>query len=185
MARNPKALAAHCATLILIMAFGNGLTAKLPADQLDEYQVKAAFLYNFARFVEWPEAIEDASKPFVICVLGKDPFGRTLDDIVSGKKIQARPFAVRRFSDPAQARGCSILFVSSSERKNVISVLGSLNEPGILTVGESDTETSDGVIVRFTMADGKVRFEINSAAASRAMLHISAKLLSLAQAVRR
>src|SRR5258708_34362438 len=91
---------------------------RFAAAAMDEYQVKAAFLYNFARFVEWPaDVFHDPSDPFAICVLGQDPFGHALDDVVAGKKIEGRAFAVRRISAPRQAVGCRILFVSSSEPK--------------------------------------------------------------------
>jgi hypothetical protein len=152
----------------------------------DEYQVKAAFLYNFAKFVEWPpEAFADPNEPLVVCVLGEDPFGRTLDDAVSGKKIEGRTLAIRRIADARQAKGCRMLFVSSSERKRVLSILASVSESGLLTVGESDSAASDGMIINFTLESGKVRFAINVAAAERERLRFSSRLLSLAISIKK
>jgi hypothetical protein len=152
----------------------------------DEYQVKAAFLYNFAKFVEWPaESFVNPGLPLTVCVLGEDPFGGALDEVVSGRNIDGRALAVRRISDPRQAAGCRILFVSSSERKRVLAVIAGLNEPGILTVGESDSATSEGMIINFTLEGGRVRFAINAGAAEREKLRVSSRLLSLASAVKK
>jgi hypothetical protein len=157
------------------------LIAALPSRPIDEYQVKAAFLYNFARFVEWPpEVFRGPNDPFVICVLGRDPFGRALDDVIAGRKIAGRPIAVRRVSEAPRAVGCKILFVSSSEPKRDLSVLAAMNEPGVLTVGESGTATSEGMIIILTLEDGKVRFEIHTDPADREKLRFSSLLLSLA-----
>jgi hypothetical protein len=176
--------------VILRLSFALVLTVHLsaggPARPPDEYQVKAAFLYNFARFIEWPaEVFRDPNDPFVICVLGEDPFGRALDDVVSGKKIDGRGFTVRRISEARRATGCMILFVSSTERKPVLSTLGSLNQSGVLTVGETDNATSDGMIINLMLQDGKVRFEIDMDAAEKERLRFSSKLLSLATVVKK
>ena len=147
----------------------------------DEYQVKAAFLYNFAKFVEWPvEVFENPAEHLMICVLGEDPFGRAIDDVVSGKKIEGHALTIQRISDAHKARGCRMLFVSSSEPKSVLSVLGALNESAILTVGESDSPTASGMIINFILEGGKIRFSINTAAAEREKLRFSSRLLSLA-----
>jgi len=152
----------------------------------DEYQVKAAFLYNFAKFVEWPaEAFQNPGESLVVCVLGEDPFGRTLEDVVSGKRVDGRALAVRRVSDPRQTQGCRILFVSSSERKRVLSVLAAMDESFVLTVGESDSAVAEGMIVNFALEGGKVRFAINPAAAERKRLRVSSRLLSLAIVVKK
>jgi hypothetical protein len=152
----------------------------------DEYQVKAAFLYNFAKFVEWPpEAFENPGGSLVVCVLGADPFGRALDDVVEGKKIDGRALTVRRIADARQAKGCRMLFVSSSERRSVLSVLAGINESGVLTVGESDSATAEGMIINFILEGAKIRFVVNMAAAEREKLRFSSRLLSLAIIVRK
>jgi hypothetical protein len=172
------------------LSLGLVLTIRLiaagPVGPPDEYQVKAAFLYNFAKFVEWPpEAFENPSQALVVCVLGEDPFGRALDDVVGGRKIEGRALSIRRISDARQARGCRILFVSSSERKTALQVLAALNEPGVLTVGEADSATAEGMIINFTLEGCKVRFAIDEAAAERGKLRLSSRLLSLAIAVKK
>jgi hypothetical protein len=150
---------------------------------MDEYRVKAAFLYNFARFIEWPpEVFPDPTVSFTICVLGRDPFGRVLDNEIAGRKIDGRSVAVRRITDARRAAGCAILFVSSSERKRALAAIA-LCQPGILTVGEVDNETSDGMVVNFTLEGSNIRFEINPEAAEQERLRISSRLLSLATIV--
>jgi len=153
---------------------------------IDEYQLKAAFLYNFARFIEWPaEAFENPSQSFVFCVLGQDPFGRALDDLLDGRKIDGRTATVRRISDARLAKGCQILFVSSVEPKSVLALLAGIGDSGLLTVGESDTPAAEGMIIDFTLEDGKIRFVINAAGAEREKLRFSSRLLSLATIVRK
>jgi hypothetical protein len=153
---------------------------------VDEYQLKAAFLYNFARFIVWPaEAFENPSQSFVFCVLGGDPFRRALDDVLDGRKIDGRASVVRRISDPHLTKGCQILFVNSSEPKSVLSVLAGIGDSGLLTVGESDSATAEGMIIAFTLEDGKIRFVINAAGAEREKLRVSSRLLSLATVVRK
>jgi hypothetical protein len=175
----------------VVLSFALALTVRLiaaghPEGRPDEYQVKAAFLYNFAKFVEWPqEVFAGTNDPFVICVLGEDPFGRTLDDVLVGKKVEGRAFAVRRISDARRATGCQILFVSSSEQKPVLSFIASMKPAGILTVGESDSPTCEGMIVNLVLDDGKVRFSINTNLADREKLSFSSKLLSLAKVLKK
>jgi hypothetical protein len=153
---------------------------------IDEYQLKAAFLYNFARFIEWPpEAFENPSQTFVFCVLGEDPFGRALDEVLDGRKIDGRALTVRRISDAHRAKGCQILFVSSSEPKSVLADLAGIGESGLLTVGESDTAAAERMIIDFTLENGKIRFVINAAGAEREKLRFSSRLLSLATVVRK
>jgi hypothetical protein len=152
----------------------------------DEYRVKAAFLYNFARFVTWPsQTFKNTTDPMVICVLGKDDFGESLTQAVSGNTVEGRPFGVRRIADSRQAGGCQILFISSSERKHLADIFAALPARAVLTVGETDSFTSEGGIVNLKMEEGRVRIQINLAAAEVGHLSISAKLLSLAQIVRK
>ena len=150
--------------------------------QINEYQVKAFFLYNFARYVEWPsQSFKAVNDPIVICILGQNPFGSALDQAITGKVVEGRPFVVRRISDIQPGSNCHILFVNSSERKRFRSMAESLKGSGVLTVGETPGFTADGGVINFKLEDGKVRFEIDVDAAAREHLHISSKLLSLAQ----
>ena len=153
---------------------------------IDEYQVKAAFLYNFAKFVEWPpQTFKNSSEPIKVCVLGQDPFGRTLEEAVRGKQIEGRALLVRNISDARQAGNCQILFVSFSERKRLPSILVGIKAASILTVGEVEGFTAEGGVVNFRLENGRVRIEINVQAAEQSRLRISSKLLSLAQIVKK
>ena len=152
----------------------------------DEYHIKAAFLYNFARFVEWTSAMfRNPQDPFTICVIGADPFGGTLEETVAGKQVGDRAFRILRISEPAQANACQILFISSSERKRTAAIIAALPSAGVLTVGETDGFAAAGGVINFTMNEGHVRFQVNRRAAERADLQISSRLLSLAQIVDR
>ena len=165
--------------ILTILLTGTPMAALEPPT--DEYQVKAAFLYNFARFTEWPpEVFQRPDDPFVICVKGRDPFGHRLDDVIANRKISGRKIVVRRFSGAVPAGGCRILFVSSSEPKSGVAALISNKEPGVLTVGEAGSATSEGMIINLKLVDGKVRFEIHTEPADREKLRFSSLLLSLA-----
>lgn len=166
----------------LILVLVTSLTAAGPPS-LDEYQVKAAFLYNFAKFIDWPA--EHPHDPFRICVLGQDPFGRALDNVVAGRSIGERPVAVVRISVPEAAAGCQVLFVASSERKRILPMLAEAAGTGVLSVGEVGTPTSSGMIVNFALEGGSVRFEVDVAAAAREKLSLSSKLLNLAIRVKK
>lgn len=156
-----------------------------PAQVLDEYQVKAAFLYNFAKFVEWPaNAFKGARDPILVCVLGHNPFGNALEDTIRGKSIEGRTLAYRHVSDAESASACQILFIGSEENKHFRALLESLKPMGILTVGEARGFAAGGGVINFKLDDGRVRFEINVGAAEHEQLHISAKLLNLAQIVK-
>jgi hypothetical protein len=152
-----------------------------PSTSPTDYEVKAAFLYNFARFVEWPaEAGPDPGTPFVIAILGRDPFGAVLDETVAGKTVGGRPIEVRRVARVDEARDAQIVFVSPSERANVAAILKALERPGILTVGDTDGFATQGGAINFTVHARRVRFEINPAAAEQARLKMSSQLLKLA-----
>jgi len=144
-----------------------------------EYQVKAAFLYNFAKFVGWPAG---AAGPFVVCIAGDDPFGASLEEVLRGKAVNGRAFVVRRLGKASATGGCHILFVSGSERKRLREVLGATPR-GVLTVGDCEEFAKSGGIVGFTLVEGKVRFEVNIDAAGASGLKISAQMLSLAKLV--
>jgi hypothetical protein len=152
---------------------------------MDEYRVKAAFLYNFAKFVEWPpETFQSPTDPLVICTLGYDPYRRALEETVRDKTIQGRTFSVRQVSDVEQANTCQIFFVSASESKRAAAMLPRLKTTGVLTVGEAEGFAASGGVINFKTENGRVRFEINVTAAERAKLRISSKLLSLVQIVK-
>ena len=146
-----------------------------------EYEIKAAFLYKFASFVEWPnKSFSSSNSPIVIGVLGQDPFGSVLDRTIEGKTIDGRRFAVKRAAESADLKTCHILFISSSERTSIKKILSDVKGASVLTVGDVEGLVERGVIINFNVANNKVGFEINVNAAKRAGLKISSKLLKLA-----
>ena len=149
-----------------------------------ELKVKAAFLLNFARFIEWPPAsLPEAQAPIVIGVLGSDPFGPTLDNVLAGQQVRGRLLEVHRSRRPEDLPPCHILFISSSMKKRIREILGKVAPSGVLTVSEVDGFTDMGGVINFTIEDRRVRFQINQDAAERASLKISSKLLRLAASV--
>ena len=173
--------------VVVLAAFVLVLAAPVQAqDQAaEEHEVKAAFLYNFTKFVEWPQgAFPDDGAPVVVGVFGPDPFGPTLDDIVAGKRVGDRPLVIRRLDSSDGLAACHVLFVSSAKAAEFVRLLPSLAHRPILTVGETDGFCETGGVVQFVMPQRKVRFRINVTAAERAGLKISSRLLDLAEVVR-
>jgi hypothetical protein len=170
-----------------VIVLGLLLGSAMRAQSAEEYRVKAAFLYNFAKFVDWPpRAFKGPSDPIVIGVLGKNPFGDSLNEAVAGKTLGGRAFQVRQVADAREAAACQIVFVSSSERKRLAALfaqLGKLVNSAVLTVGDTDNFTAEGGVINFKIQGGSVRLQINTEAARKGQLHISAKLLSLAEIV--
>jgi len=149
-----------------------------------EYQVKAAFLYNFVRFVEWPAHNGDPKTPIVIVVFGRDPFGPALDQAVWGKNLNGRTVMVRRTRQMSKVLPCHLVFVSAQERRRAPELVKAVEGHGVLTVGEAEDFLEQGGAVRFTTEDNKVRFVVNLEAVRRSGLKISSRLLSLARVVR-
>lgn len=148
-----------------------------------EYQVKAAFLYKFARFVEWPAAsFADPKSPLVIGILGEDPFGPMLDQAIAGKLVQGRPLQILRLARLDQPPPCHILFVGRPQEPNLAPIFALLGNRSVLTVGETDAFTRAGGMIRLLVSGQNVFFEINTEAAQHAGLKISSQLLKLARA---
>jgi hypothetical protein len=168
------------------MIVGVLLATAVWAQTADEYRLKAAFLFNFAKFVDWPPgAFKTAGDPISICIVGKNPFGGALDQAVNGQAVQGKSFSIRQITDVHQMRGCHIIFVSSSERKRLPAIFSEIKTLGVLTVGECDNFAAEGGVVNFRIEEGTVRIQINVDAAALQQLHISSKLLSLAEIVRK
>lgn len=149
-----------------------------------EYEVKAAFLYNFAKFIDWPDGSFAGSRaPFSICVLGADPFGSTLDSALREKTIGSHPVTLARLQDATQARRCQMVFVSSSESRRLSEIEDRLRGASVLLVGDFPGFASAGGALQFIIEDNRVRFLINTDAAQRAGLRLSSKLLSVARVV--
>jgi hypothetical protein len=145
-----------------------------------EYQVKAAFLYNFVKFVEWPASPGETLGSIHLCVIGKDPFGGVLDRVIEGKTVNGRPLAIRRINETSAARSCHVLFVSDSEVGRVAEITKAVHVWSVLTVSEISGFSERGGIITFLMEGQRVRFRINSKAAAAAGLRISSKLQQLA-----
>lgn len=151
---------------------------------LSEYQVKAAFLFHFAQFVEWPEeAFKEANSPLTYCTIGADPFHGSLDAALSGKTVGVRSLRVMHYRQLQEIRGCQVLFIGEREQKLVPSLLTSLKGIPALTVGESQDFVQDGGMIGFLLEENKIRFEINLDAAEHARLKVSSRLLALAKRV--
>jgi len=149
-----------------------------------EYQVKAVFLYNFSRFVEWPaSAFAGPDAPFVVGVFGHDPFGADLDEIVRGETVAGRPLIVRRVRTAEEAAGCQILFIHQSEDKRIPEVISALDHRSTLTVSDMDGAAQQGVMIRLVTEKGRVRLRVNVESARAAQLTISSNLLRSAEIV--
>jgi hypothetical protein len=151
-----------------------------------EYQVKAAYLYNFSRFIEWPPLpAADKDEPFAICVLGKDPFGSVLDATLSGEGIAGQRLVARHLSKPQDALACRILFVGASEEDHLKEILTVLGKSSVLTVSDIPRFSERGGMIEFVLKGDKVRFEVNVSNALDAGLRVSSDLLKVAIAVRK
>jgi len=150
-----------------------------------EYQVKAAFIYKFATYVRWPATTGvDVNTPFVIGVLGKDPFGSALSEVVRGQSVQGRVIVIRNIGRPEEALRCDLVFVSSSERSNLQQILAALRGVPVLTVSDVDQFAEQGGMIGLvTTEDDHIRFSINKAAIERPGLRASSQLLQLARIV--
>jgi hypothetical protein len=154
-----------------------------------EYRIKAAFLFNFTRFIEWPRAsFPDAGAaapaPIVIGVIGDDPFGEELAKVLKGRRVNGRPIIARSIVDEVDARATHLLFVGLSGHAEVAGLMQALRGYPVATVGESAAFAVGGGTITFVLRDDKVRFEIDSDSADRAGVRISAQLEKLATVVR-
>jgi hypothetical protein len=160
-----------CAAFLLLLAW---LGAGAPADRAQtvaspEYQLKAAFLFNFAKFIDWPPAsFAGPQANFSICILGADPFGHTMDELLQGKMIADRRVSIERSKQVADVRHCQMVFVSASEKSRVREILDGLKGTSVLVVGETEGFAAAGGAIQFAIEDNHVRFVINTDAADRA-----------------
>jgi len=145
-----------------------------------EYHVKAAFLYNFTRFIEWPQEAASENPVMPVCVIGKDPFGTALD-IITGKEARGRKLVVRRYRFGEPIDECAVVFFGAGGKEQVGKMLDELRGRSVLTISEQEGFAASGGIIEFFIAHNKVRFRINQQAAKRAKLEISSKLLRLAE----
>ncbi len=178
-----KARAPHRLWAIVWLALLSVSLLTAADDASLEYRVKAAFLLNFTKFIEWPAAEGgDAESPINICIVGDDPFGPALDRMVEGEAINGRKVTVQRVRREA-AKTCQVVFVTRTEKEvaKTVATLGT----GILTVGEGETFLKEGGMIAFVIESRRVRFDINRTAAESAGIKLSSKLLSVARSVDR
>ena len=180
-------VATHCRRAVAIVSFALLVCSlRAPAEQNgpSEYQLKAAFLFNFAKFVDWPpDGFAGPKAPFSICILGADPFGQAIDDTLRGQMIDGRPVVVERVQDAWQLRRCQMAFVGATAVGHLQTILQAIRGANVLLVGETPGFAAAGGAIQFQMQEKHIRFSINPAAAERAGLRVSSKLLSLATIV--
>ncbi|PYV95690.1 MAG: DUF4154 domain-containing protein [Acidobacteria bacterium] len=177
-----------CLSHLLALAVLWGLTGILflhAQASPTEYQVKAAYLYNFGKFVEWPTRGTTSESSFNICVLGQDPFGSTFGSTLGGENIKGKSVLLKRIPNAQEAVGCHILFISSSEEPRLKEILAALDKTSVLTVSDMPQFTRRGGMIQFVMDANRVRFEVNLTSAERTGLTVSSQLLKVAISVRR
>ena len=165
--------------LIAILAVGRPID--LHAQRSLEYEVKAAFLYNFVQFVEWPAEALRAGEPFRLCLAGENPFAGVLERTVAGEQAAGRPIAVEVLAANAAPSLCQVLFVPRSQSSRTAALLRAAGDAAVLTVGESPRFLDAGGLINFVVEGGHVRFDINADAATARDLRISSKLLRVAR----
>jgi hypothetical protein len=170
--------------LVLLAPASSAAPPAEGAAGLTEYQVKAAFLLNFARFVEWPASVLPAGTPIVFAVLGEDPFGAELEQTLSGQSVAGRPLSIKRSRRLEELPRAHVLFVSASEDEKLARILDQLAETPVLVVGETPDFALRGGIIGLRLEGGRVRFDVNIEAADRSGLRLSSQLLHLARIVR-
>lgn len=182
--RVPVILRYHGAAVLLLFFL---LASLLHAQQqkASEYEVKATYLYNFGRFVQWSTGAVAKSDSFPICVIGQDPFGAALDTILSGESIEGKAVVAKRVSKPQDALSCRVLYVSMSEDSRLKEVLAGLDKAGVLTVSDIPQFSQRGGMIQFVLVGNKIRFEVNLTSAQDAGLTLSSDLLKVAVAVRK
>ncbi len=166
--------------MIVALAFAAG-SAAVPQQSPLEYPVKAAFLYNLVKFVEWPAA--DGNGPIVLGILGRDAFGAIVEQVFRGKDLDGRALHIRYVVRPEELKSCQVIFISETEKERLPEILGALRDAHTLTVSEIERFAERGGMVHLTMENKKVHFEVNVDTVSRARLKISARLLQLASVV--
>jgi hypothetical protein len=193
----------YITVVLLAAAFVMAVVPRAWADDApsQEYKIKAAFLYNFLKFVDWPTGKEaDPNKPITLGIIGKDPFGKAFEP-VKDKKINDREVVIKRFKSVAELKKpgkegeaeldkqsgelkkCHLLFICSSEKDGIEEILAAIKDRPVLTVADTEDFLKSGGIINFVMEEQKVHFEISDAAAKRSKLQIRSQLLRLAKKV--
>jgi len=174
----------HLYKLILVALILGGHSLLAQDAKAGEYQVKAVFLYNFAHFVDWKtEIFESPSIPFVIGLLGNDPFGNFIDETVKEEKVLGHIIKVIRFTSIQDVKNCQILFINSNDSRYVRDVIASVRGKKVLTVSDLSNFVDIGGIIQFFLENNKIRLKINLISAKENGLNISSKLLWVSQII--
>ena len=152
---------------------------------LPEYKIKAVFLFNFTQFVEWPaNAFNKEDDPFVIGILGKDPFGSYIDNAIADEKMGTHPITIVRYNNVSEVNNCQMLFISSNDDESLLEILSLLSNRSILTVSDAPGFVQAGGVIGFITLKNKIKLQVNLNAAKTANLNISSKLLSVAEIIK-
>jgi hypothetical protein len=187
MQRNRNEMNTQAAVWLLLLAVGLFVASAddvRAGDRTRERNLKAAFVYNFTKFIEWPDAtFNDASSPLIIGVMGSDSFLAAQAAAVEGRKLNHRPFLVTKVDSAQTAQASHVVFVSREAKTQSADILAALKDLPVLTVGESDEFLQTGGIINLVLEEGKIRFDVNQRAARRGGLRVNAQLLKLARKV--
>jgi uncharacterized protein DUF4154 len=170
--------------LALLIAAAGEIPTGAQVNPPVEYEAKAAFLFNFVKFVEWPpDAFQSERSPITLCVFRYDPFGSTLDEVIAGQTLNNRRLVVQRINRPLDSKPCQLVFVSNREEKHLPEILKSLEGASALVVGEGEDFAEHGGTIQYFLENKQLRFAVNVDAVQRARLTVSSKLLALARIV--
>jgi hypothetical protein len=185
--RRAEASQSRRSVLLPVMAWALLVTTSLTGQppKPNEYQVKAAYIYNFGKFVKWPaSSAVNQGNSFTICVLGDDPFGSVLQSTLAGESVDGMTVTIKRIPKPEDASGCRILSLGATEESHLRQILAALGQTPVLTVSDIPDFSKRGGMIQFVMEGSRVRFEINRTSAESAGLILPSELLKVAAAVR-
>jgi hypothetical protein len=172
--------------MLFLMLASAGRSFAADPQMLSEYQIKAAFFFNFTRFVEWPEtAFVTATAPILACVAGETPLTDLVIDVVAGKVVNGRAVSIRRVKVSDDLRRCNLLFISAAEERRADEILAGLKKTSTLTVGETPGFAQAGGMINFSIQENKVKLELNLDATTRAGLKVNSKLIAVSRLVSR
>lgn len=170
--------------MVLLIVLTFSASTNVQAQTTPEFQLKAVFMYNFTRFVEWnPGSFESYNDPFIITIIGNDPFGSYLEETVRDEKIGRHPIVIRRVDDIRSVETCHILYINEKDPPRIRQILAGLQNRNILTVSDAPNFASLGGVIGFYTENNRIRMQINTAAARNAQLNISSKLLRVAKII--